>query len=79
MNKKNEHGNNLVIVVEEALLKKLNMSKGNTSIDMSIKDDSLIIRVHKAPKNNSEDEEVSKIADEILAEYDDVFKKLSKT
>lgn len=80
MNKKiTEHGDDLVIVVEKALLKKLNMSKNNISMDMSIEGNSLLIRVHKADQDESEDKEINKIGDEILEEYKSVFDKLSKS
>ena len=71
-----KHGNSLALVIDKPLLKLLNISD-KTNLELSIKDGVLIVRpVSKQKKYKNED--MTKIAEDIMDEYADVFQKLAK-
>jgi putative addiction module antidote len=71
-----KHGNSIALVIDKPLLKMLNIDE-NATIVLSIKDGSLII----TPKRQADTKHyntIDAVADEIMDEYEDVFRKLSK-
>jgi antitoxin MazE len=70
------HGNSYALIIDKPLLQILDISE-KTDLTLSIEDGALVIRPLKSgPKKNKQ--EIKKIAEEIMAEYADVFKKLAK-
>jgi len=80
-NKLIEHGQNLALIIDKPILKKLKFDK-NTDLELVVEDNALIIRPckrsEKKPHTDS-DEEIDKIGDEILEKYKSVFDRLSKS
>jgi len=70
------HGNSLALIIDKPLLRLLNISE-KTNLELLIEDGSLIIRPLKV-KGKRTKSEVKRIAQEIMEEYADVFKKLAK-
>ena len=65
-----------LLVIDKPLLKMLNISE-QTQLELSIEDNALIIRpVTKKVVRSKQD--IKKIAQEIMEEYADVFKKLAQ-
>ena len=70
------HGNSYALIIDKPLLQILNISE-KTDLALSIEDGALVIRpVKSGPKKSKQ--EIKKIAEEIMVEYADVFKKLAK-
>ena len=70
------HGNSYALIIDKPLLQILNISE-KTDLALSIEDGALVIRpVDLSPKKSKQ--EIKKIAEEIMVEYADVFKKLAK-
>ena len=70
------HGNSLALIIDKPLLQMLNISE-KTSLELLIEDNALIIRpVGKKYKKSKS--EIKKIAQEIIDEYADVFRRLAK-
>ncbi len=72
-----KHGNSLALVIEKPILKMLGIDEG-TSIELSIKENSLIIRAAHPKKAKTREEEIEEIAQKIMKKYDQVFKELAK-
>ena len=70
------HGNSLALIIDKPLLRILNISE-KTPLELLIEDGSLVIRPIKGKKGRSK-AEIKKIAEEIMDEYADVFKKLAQ-
>lgn len=70
------HGNSLALIIDKPLLRLLNISE-KTNLEILIEDGALIVRPIKARKQRSK-AEIKRIAEEIMDEYADVFKKLAK-
>ena len=71
-----KHGNSLALIIDKPLLRLLNISE-KTNLEILVENQSLIIRpVKKKPKQTKA--EMKKLAEEIMMEYADVFKKLAK-
>ena len=70
------HGNSLALIIDKPLLKLLNISE-KTSLELLVEDGTLIIRPTRAKSKRSKSE-IKKIAEEIIEEYADVFKKLAE-
>lgn len=69
------HGNSLALIIDKPLLQLLNISE-KTNLELLIEDGALVIRPIKAKKRSKA--EIKKIAQEIMDEYANVFKKLAK-
>lgn len=74
-----KHGNSLALVIDKPLLKMLNMDEHST-VTLSIENGSIIITPKRRAKQAKIHEyaHIDKMADEIMDEYEDVFRKLSK-
>ena len=70
------HGNSLALIIDKPLLQLLNISE-KTNLELLIEDGALIIRPVKKQTKRSKSE-IKQIAQEIIDEYADVFKKLAK-
>lgn len=70
------HGNSLALIIDKPLLQMLQISE-KTNLELFIENNSLIIRP-VAKKSKRSKSEIKKIAQEIMDEYADVFKKLAK-
>ena len=70
------HGNSLALIIDKPLLQLLNISE-KTNLELLIEDGTLIVRPVKKQIKRSKDE-IKRIAQEIIDEYADVFKKLAK-
>ena len=70
------HGNSYALIIDKPLLQILNISE-KTDLTLSIEDGALVIRPVKSSSKKSK-QEIKKIAEEIMVEYADVFKKLAK-
>lgn len=71
-----KHGNSLALIIDKPILKMLDISE-NTQLELSISDNALVIRPVSKKKAHSK-QEIRKIAQEIVEEYADVFKKLAE-
>jgi antitoxin component of MazEF toxin-antitoxin module len=69
------HGNSLALIIDKPILRILNISE-KTNLQLSIENNSLIIRPITQKKKRKQ--EIKKIAQEIINEYADVFKKLAE-
>ena len=70
------HGNSLALIIDKPLLQLLNISE-KTNLELLIEDGTLIVRPVKKQTKRGKDE-IKRIAQEIIDEYADVFKKLAK-
>jgi len=70
------HGNSLALIIDKPLLQLLNISE-KTNLELLIEDGTLIVRPVKKQTKRSKSE-IKRIAQEIIDEYADVFKKLAK-
>lgn len=70
-----KHGNSLALIIDKPILKMLDISE-KTQLTISIEDGALIIR--PASKKAPSEEEIKKIAKDIMDKYEDVFKKLAE-
>lgn len=70
------HGNSLALIIDKPLLQLLNISE-KTNLELLIEDGALVIRPVKKQTKRSKSE-IKQIAQEIIDEYADVFKKLAK-
>lgn len=70
------HGNSFALIIDKPLLRLLDISE-KTNLDLFVEDGALIIRPAKA-KGKKSKQEIKKIAQEIMTEYADVFKKLAE-
>ena len=74
-----KHGNSLALVIEKPLLNILKFSK-ETDLEITIKNNALIIKsVSPENRTHSKHKDIDDIAKRIMDQYDDLFKKLSKT
>ena len=71
-----KHGNSLALVLDKPILKMLDISE-QTQLELSIEGDALVIRPATKKKTRSK-QEIKKIAQKIMDEYADVFKKLAE-
>lgn len=71
-----KHGNSLALIIDKPILQLLNISE-TTQLELSITDNALVIRPVSKKKSRSK-QEIKKIAQEIMDEYADVFKKLAE-
>lgn len=71
-----KHGNSLALIIDKPLLKLLNISE-KTQLDLSIEDGALIVRP-ATKKGKRSKNEIKQIAEEIMNEYADIFKKLAQ-
>jgi len=71
-----KHGNSLALVIDKPILKMLDISE-QTQLELSIEGDALVIRPATKKKMRSK-QEIKKIAQKIMDEYADVFKKLAE-
>ncbi len=79
MNKKlTKHGNSLALVIDKPLLKLLKINE-KTLLEISIKDNTLIIKPTTVKKAKKKEASIDEIAEQIMNKYDITFKKLSKT
>lgn len=70
------HGNSLALIIDKPLLRLLNISE-KTNLEILIEDGALIVRPVQGKKVRSKSE-IKRIAQEIMDEYADVFKKLAE-
>lgn len=70
------HGNSLALIIDKPLLQLLNISE-KTNLELLIEDGALVVRPVKKQTKRSKSE-IKRIAQEIMDEYADVFKKLAK-
>lgn len=70
------HGNSFALIIDKPLLRLLNITE-KTNLELMIEDGALIIRPVKRQAKRSKSE-IKRIAQEIIDEYADVFKKLAK-
>ncbi len=70
------HGNSLALIIDKPLLQLLKISE-KTNLELLIEDGALIVRPVKKQAKRSKSE-IKRIAQEIMDEYADVFKKLAK-
>lgn len=79
MNKKlTKHGNSLALVIDKPILQLLKINE-KTVLEVSIENNSLIIRPVSKKSKNSKHKAIDEIAERIMDKYSDAFKKLSKT
>ena len=71
-----KHGNSVALVIDKPLLKMLKIDE-NATVVISIKDGTLVITPKRKASEDREYKEIDKIADDIMDEYEDVFRKLS--
>jgi antitoxin MazE len=71
-----KHGNSLALVIDKPLLRLLSITE-KTDLEISIENGALIIRPAEMQATRSK-HEIKKIAQEIMEEYGDVFKKLAE-
>ena len=71
------HGNSFALIIDKPLLRLLDISE-KTNLDLSIEDGELIIRPAKAKGRKKSKQEIKKIAQEIMTEYAEAFKKLAE-
>lgn len=72
------HGNSMALIIDKPLLKMLNITE-KTNLELSISNDSLIIRPMTRKSSRAKtNKEIREIAQEIMDEYADVFKKLAQ-
>lgn len=71
-----KHGNSLALVIEKPILKVLGIDE-QSDLQIRIEDNSLIVQA--AGQEKTRKEVIKKIAQEIMDQYDPVFRKLSKT
>jgi len=69
------HGNSLALIIDKPLLQLLNISE-KTNLELLIEDGALVVRPVKKQTKRSK-AEIKQIAQEIIDEYADVFKKLA--
>ncbi|MCX5922457.1 MAG: hypothetical protein NTX86_03960 [Candidatus Dependentiae bacterium] len=74
-----KHGDNLALIIDQSLLKKLKINQ-KTELELSIKNGTLIIKPIEKPekKTKSKDEKIDEVAKKIMKKYASVFKKLAK-
>ncbi len=70
------HGNSLALVIDKPLLRLLKITE-KTNLELSIQDNALVIRP-VSRKGTRSKQEIKKIAQELMDQYADVFKKLAK-
>lgn len=76
-----KHGNSVALIIDKALLKLLKMDESSTVI-LSITDEGLLISPTKRKKTVIKKKSKSsddKLADKLIEEYKETFKKLAKT
>jgi len=80
MKKLVKHGNSLAIVIDKPLLKILKITD-KTNLEITIKDNTLIIKPKTKEKiqGKNREKEIDEIADRIMDKYAPVFRKLAKT
>ena len=71
-----KHGNSLALVIDKPLLRLLSITE-KTDLEISIENGALIIRPAEMQATRRT-HEIKKIAQEIMEEYGDVFKKLAE-
>lgn len=71
-----KHGNSLALLIEKPILKILGIDE-QTDLQVKIEGNSLIIQ--SAIQEKTRKEEIKEIAQQIMDQYDSVFRKLSKT
>ena len=72
------HGNSMALIIDKPLLQMLNITE-ETNLELFINNDSLVIRpVAKKSRRAKSNKEIREIAQEIMDEYSDVFKKLAQ-
>ncbi len=71
-----KHGNSLALIIDKPILKLLKISE-NTSLELIVQDNQLIIRPKKRSSTRSK-KDLQKIAEEIMDEYAEAFKKLAE-
>jgi antitoxin component of MazEF toxin-antitoxin module len=71
-----KHGNSLALLIEKPILKILGIDE-HTDLQVKIEGNSLIIEA--AGKEKTRHDEIREIAQQIMDQYDPVFRKLSKT
>lgn len=78
MNKKlTKHGNSLALIIDKPILKLLNINE-STPLEITIEDNTLMIRPSRKSKKTKNKSDLKKIAHEIMEEYREVFEKLAK-
>ena len=70
------HGNSLALIIDKPLLRLLNISE-KTNLELLIEDGALVVRPVAGKKRKSK-AEIKRLAEEIMDEYADVFKKLAQ-
>lgn len=70
------HGNSFALIIDKPLLRLLDISE-KTNLDISVEDGALVIRP-ASTKGKKNTQEIKKIAQEIMTEYAEVFKKLAE-
>lgn len=80
MNKKLvRHGNSLALIIDKPLLKLLDIDEDST-LELEVQGEKLILQAaRKKKKAKKEFQDLDQMAQEIMDEYEPVFKKLSKT
>jgi len=73
-----KHGNSLALVIEKPLLNILKINE-NTDLEITIENNALIIKSASLNNVRSQTQDIDGIAKKIMDQYDDLFKKLSKT
>lgn len=75
-----KHGNSLALVIEKPILQLLGIDE-KSNLEISISKGTLIIKPvkKKAKRSQKNNNEIDKLADQIMDKYESTFKKLSKT
>lgn len=76
-----KHGNSVALIIDKALLKLLKMDETSV-VSLSITDEGLLISPTKRKKSATKKKiklSDDQLADELIEEYKDTFKKLAKT
>jgi antitoxin MazE len=73
-----KHGNSLALLIEKPILKMMEIDE-QTDLDISLENKVLVVKRAKKESSRTRKEEIREIAQEIMDQYDSVFKKLSKT
>jgi antitoxin component of MazEF toxin-antitoxin module len=71
-----KHGNSIALVIDKPLLKMLKIDE-NATVVLSIKNGSLVITPKHSISAEHTYKQIDKIADDIMGQYEDVFRRLS--
>jgi antitoxin component of MazEF toxin-antitoxin module len=77
------HGNSMALIIEKPLLSILKITEGS-DVEVTIENDSLVIRAASAGDNDktakmTRQQEIEETVKRVMKQYDEVFRALAKT